>query len=596
MDASACRADVARPGDAGRPVLRQSVLKRRKLKEIVRLLGPTEGLRCLDLGADNGVVSALLRQRGGIWTSADIDDEAVASIRRLVGERVYRLDGGPMPFATDEFDRVVVVDLLEHVEDDRAFVAELFRVIRPGGELVVNVPRCKGGVLRRLRLSLGDTDDRHGHVRPGYTGGMLREVLGGRFEVVAERTYGKAAFELLDIATRVLSARLKPGRAAGAKGVVLVEEDFQRHRGLVALHTLAEPLMRALASLDALFFRGDGCMLIVKARSLKRGSAAAETPTADGAGRPGRPYDHLFTVFTPTYNREDTLHRVYESLAAQTFRDFEWLVCDDGSTDNTRELVERWAGEASFPIRYIRQPNQGKHVAYNHGVREARGELFLALDSDDACVPHALERFKAVWESIPEPDRARFSAVTALCVDQHGRLVGDRFPFDPTDSDSLEIRYRFKVRGEKWGFQRTDVLKEFPFPVVDGSRHVPPSVAWNAIARRYKTRYVNEALRIYYVHERMDTLSNLRARVRHANGLALRHRSVLEHDLRWLPVAPIRFAACAVNYVRYSLHSRCSAAESIRRLEGLGARVLAALAWPAGLVVYLHDRLSGHAR
>lgn len=303
------------------------------------------------------------------------------------------------------------------------------------------------------------------------------------------------------------------------------------------------------------------------------------------------PYDYTFTVFTPTYNRADTLHRVYASLAAQTYRDFEWLICDDGSTDDTRERVERWQHQAAFPIRYVWQPNQGKHVAYNHGVREARGELFLGLDSDDACVPHALARLKELWDSIPESARARFSAVTVLCVDQHGHLVGDRFPFDPTDSDSLEIRYRWKVRGEKWGFQRTAVLEEFPFPVVDDVRHVPPSVVWNAIARRYKTRYVNEVLRIYYVRERPDRLSTARARITHARGLVVRDWSLLHHDLHWFRVAPLRFVGAATNYIRYSLHARSGLGEALRRLDPPAARTLAVVTLPLGLGVYLRDRV-----
>jgi len=158
-------------------LFRRSVLKQRKLAEIERALGAADGLRCLDLGSDNGVVSLLLRQRGGSWASADLTDEAVASIRELVGSDVHRLDGERLPFAASAFDRVVVVDMLEHVPDEAAFAAELARVTKPGGRLVVNTPHLKRTALRRLRHSLGQTDEKHGHLRPGYTPERVADLL-----------------------------------------------------------------------------------------------------------------------------------------------------------------------------------------------------------------------------------------------------------------------------------------------------------------------------------------------------------------------------------------------------------------------------------
>src|SRR6476619_6982250 len=105
---------------------------------------------------------------------------------------------------------------------------------------------------------------------------------------------------------------------------------------------------------------------------------AAERSADRLHGRDSSPqYQHLFTVFTPTYNRARTLDRVYTSLKNQTFRDFEWIIVDDGSSDETSNLVQAWQQEAGFPVRYVYQPNLGKHVAFNRGVAEARGELFL---------------------------------------------------------------------------------------------------------------------------------------------------------------------------------------------------------------------------
>src|SRR5690554_1988606 len=103
------------------------------------------------------------------------------------------------------------------------------------------------------------------------------------------------------------------------------------------------------------------------------------------------------TVFTPTYNRAHTLPRLYQSLLDQIFRDFEWLIVDDGSTDGTKELVEGWIAEAAIQIRYIYQPNGGKHTAFNRGVREARSPLFASIDSDDMGLPHTLEAYFREW-------------------------------------------------------------------------------------------------------------------------------------------------------------------------------------------------------
>jgi len=112
-------------------------------------------------------------------------------------------------------------------------------------------------------------------------------------------------------------------------------------------------------------------------------------------------WQYRFTVFTPTSNRAHTLSRVYESLKRQTFRDFEWLIVDDGSTDNTREVVEGWQREKLFIIRYFWQKNAHKKVAFNRGVLEADGKFFITLDSDDEALPEALDILDRHWCNIP---------------------------------------------------------------------------------------------------------------------------------------------------------------------------------------------------
>lgn len=298
---------------------------------------------------------------------------------------------------------------------------------------------------------------------------------------------------------------------------------------------------------------------------------------------------YSFTVFTPTYNRAHTLLRVYESLKHQTFRNFEWLIVDDGSTDNTRELVERWQRENAFPIRYLWQENAHKKVAFNTGVSAAQGELFLPLDSDDEALPDALEILNHHWSSIPEAERDGFSAVTGLCVTQKGVLVGSRFPADVFDSDSLAIRYRYRIKGEKWGFQRTDVLRRFPFPQnVQG--HVPEGVVWSAIASRYKTRFVNDVLRIY--HTEVDSITQISGATgagKYADGNALWAREVLCNEWRWFLHNIKWFLKMAANYTRFHLHLQKSQPGKRWPLRGFAPRLLVLLLWPVGVMRYWLD-------
>ena len=246
-------------------LFRKSVLKQRKLAEIKALLGPTEDRRCLDLGSDNGVVSLLLREGGGSWASGDLTDEAVASIRGLVETDVHKVDGGKLPFADASFDTVAVVDILEHVPEEHAFLVELFRITKPGGRLVINTPHAKRSLLRRLRHALGQTDEKHGHLRPGYTPERLRELMAGRFVLESHHTYSCFFSELVDTAINLAVERT--GKKGSAKGMVVTGADVAKNEKLFRLYSLVYPLVWAVTRLDALV-PASGYMLIASARRL----------------------------------------------------------------------------------------------------------------------------------------------------------------------------------------------------------------------------------------------------------------------------------------------------------------------------------------
>ncbi|MBY9063467.1 glycosyltransferase family 2 protein [Sphingomonas yunnanensis] len=259
-----------------------------------------------------------------------------------------------------------------------------------------------------------------------------------------------------------------------------------------------------------------------------------------------------FTIFTATYDRAGTLERLFDSIARQTYRGFEWLVVDDGSTDATPALLAGLAARAAFPVRYFRQPNGGKHVAFDRGVREARGALFLTIDSDDELLPDALATLAATWHAIPARERAHFTGVTGRCVDQHGSLVGAPVARSPVDSDSAEATFILGWTGERVGFHRTEVLRAHPFPRGVESRFIPEGRVWLDIARRYKTRFIETPVRVFHDHDapRLSALD----RVQRAPGDLEYYRFALNHYAHWWWRAPGAIAKLAVGLRRAERH------------------------------------------
>ena len=252
-------------------LFRKSILKQEKYRQILGLLGSVEGKTCLDIGGDNGVISYLLRQRGGTWHSADLEQDTVEAIRTLVHTDVHCIDGERMPFGDQAFDVVVVVDFLEHIHTDWAFVRELARILKSEGVLIVNVPHLKRhSLLNRVRRVIGLTDEWHGHVRPGYNVRGLTDLLGDRFTIEHYRTYSRAFSEgvdtILNATYEFLRRVRRRTRPSSAKGPVVTQADWSKHRSEMKLLTLIYPFLWLLTRLDGLLFMQPGYKLILKAR------------------------------------------------------------------------------------------------------------------------------------------------------------------------------------------------------------------------------------------------------------------------------------------------------------------------------------------
>lgn len=253
--------------DWDRKLFSKSLLKQAKWRRIERMLPAMDGRRGLDIGADNGVLSRLLRERGGDWSSADTGAEAVASIRALVGESVSQISAGKLPYGNEEFDCVVIIDMLEHLEDDAAFIKECHRVLKPAGRLIVNVPHLKkGSILRPIRNMLGLTDAEHGHLRPGYTQQHLFGLMIDGFDVEEASTYSRFFVELLDTFIRLAAKGYGDSDGAGEKGMIMDEERFAKMRKLFRIYSVLYPIFWMASKLDHLIFFTRGHYLIVRAR------------------------------------------------------------------------------------------------------------------------------------------------------------------------------------------------------------------------------------------------------------------------------------------------------------------------------------------
>jgi glycosyltransferase involved in cell wall biosynthesis len=294
-----------------------------------------------------------------------------------------------------------------------------------------------------------------------------------------------------------------------------------------------------------------------------------------------------FTVFIPAYNRARTLPRALESIERQTFRDLEVLVIDDGSTDATESVVREWQRRTDLTVRYYRQPNQGKHMAHNRALKEARGTFTVILDSDDALAPEALQRLLDHWNAIPSEERDRYAGVEGLCAYlSDGTIAGKPFPGDVMDSDYIEMKKIHGVAGDKKNAIRTDVLRRFLYPSFPGERYIRPSLVWNRIARQYRFRYVNEI--IQYIEYQPDGLSSDRFRLRVSNPNGFRVYSREEAGIYGERGEWRAARSSYAKYVRYSLH--CGIGFLSQRREaahkGLWLRAV-----PKGVATWIGDRI-----
>ena len=215
--------------------------------------------------------------------------------------------------------------------------------------------------------------------------------------------------------------------------------------------------------------------------------------------------EKTLTVFTPAYNRAHTIGRTYESLCRQTSKDFEWLVIDDGSTDNTRELVEQWmAHNNGFIIKYVWKENGGLHTGYNKAIELINTELCVCIDSDDWMPDDAVEKILNKWS---KEKSDRFAGILGLDFYEDGNPIGGYFPEDVKSLKIIEMSAKYHHHGDVKVVHRTELMKQVaPMPVFPGEKNFNPIYLFHKIDIHYPLLLLNDNL--CFVEYQTDGMSN----------------------------------------------------------------------------------------
>ncbi|WP_286335118.1 glycosyltransferase family 2 protein [Bacteroides caecimuris] len=287
--------------------------------------------------------------------------------------------------------------------------------------------------------------------------------------------------------------------------------------------------------------------------------------------------DHILTIFTPAYNRAHTLPRTYESLLRQTCKDFEWLIIDDGSTDNTREIVAEWINENKIPIRYIRQENQGMHGAHNTAYRNINTELNTCIDSDDYMPDDAVEKIVTFWR---DKGSDKFAGIIGLDQYEDGSVIGVRFP-EAMKTCTLQEFYASGGSGDKKMVYRTDVIKRYPeYPLFEGERYVGLAYKYMLIDRDYKLLTFNEPLVTVEYQQDGSSYNMYRQYWTNPRGFAFYRKT----EMICAPTLKRRFISC-IHYVASSIISRNKSF-----LSQSPNKALTLLATPIGVLWFLRIR------
>lgn len=280
------------------------------------------------------------------------------------------------------------------------------------------------------------------------------------------------------------------------------------------------------------------------------------------------------TVFTPTYNRAYVLQQCYDSLCRQTCKDFVWLIVDDGSSDNTKEIVEKWmTKDNGFEIRYVYKKNGGMHTGHNKAYELIDTELNVCIDSDDFMPDDAVELIVNFWN---ENKDGSYSGIIALDVYKNGQVIGKELP--NKKSTTLSGYYQNGGQGDKKLIYRTEIINKYPaYPEFDGEKFVPLDYKYLLCDQDYELLIMNKPVCVVEYMEDGSSKNMLRQYYRNPRGFAFMRKVHMKYDKGVLK----KFKTC-IHYVSSSFISKNKG--FIKESPKKGMTVLAV---PFGFALYL---------
>ena len=280
------------------------------------------------------------------------------------------------------------------------------------------------------------------------------------------------------------------------------------------------------------------------------------------------------TVFTPTYNRAYVLKQCYDSLCRQTCKDFVWLIVDDGSSDNTKEIVEKWmTKDNGFEIRYVYKKNGGMHTGHNKAYELIDTELNVCIDSDDFMPDDAVELIVNFWK---ENKDSSYSGILALDVYKNGQVIGKELP--NKKSTTLSGYYQNGGQGDKKLIYRTEIINKYPpYPEFEEEKFVPLDYKYLLADQDYELLIMNKPVCVVEYMEDGSSKNMLRQYYKNPRGFAFMRKVHMKYDKEFLK----KFKTC-VHYVSSSFISKNKG--FIKESPKKGMTVLAI---PFGFVLYL---------